>query len=268
MSGQAWTGASQGKLTVRYLIQASLTLVADLLINAMGSSISLPKQVYVLPVLALIVIAIRAIVEYVNGMPPDWPKNIWSRFPQPTPTGNEATLWGRRVNIRMSPIAMLGGLFLFVALWFYYYSLIFFFGSYDAYNSYYSYDQGQNQSSSLLSSVCALVAITLTVLGLFMTIGVRPRMVLSRTGIFIRDNRGKFFIQWNDVTNMYTVRRGLDWLVATFPPNSPMRHQQQWIPDTSQKDVFKICNLTSAGIRGGHVDEALNFWSPFKRARP
>lgn len=263
MAGQTGTGGPQGKSVGSRFFRIALTVIADIIVSAISNAIKLPKPIYVLFILFLIAVALKTMGEDVNDGKPGWLKAILSRTPVPAAGGNPGVVQGRLINIRYSPIAIVGALCLFAALWFYYFSLAFYASS-DNYNS---FGQPQGSAAPAFSTICAAIAIALTLTGLYMTISVRALMVFSMDGIFIRDTCGRDFIRWNEITNMYTTPGwGGAWLLAEFPPNSPRRLQRRWSLDRGQ-DVFRICNLSSCGIKRHSVDAALNIWSPFKRVR-
>jgi hypothetical protein len=81
----------------------------------------------------------------------------------------------------------MGILFILAAVFFIFPTAItIFISSYDSYSSdYYSYGQSQSQPLLLLSALIALVGITLTALGLLMTIGVRSYLAFSDKGIAV-----------------------------------------------------------------------------------
>ena len=260
MAGQPGPWRPQEKAEGRRFFPIVLTVVADFILSAIANAIKLPTQLYVLLTLALIAVALKMLAEYIN----DLPKNLSNRTPAPTGVGNRGVVQGRLINIRFSPIAVVGALCLFAALCFYYFSLLFYVSS----DNSQSFGQAQTSIAPLFSTICAAIAMTLTIAGLFMTISVRALMVFSADGIFIRDTHGRFYIRWNEITNMHTSAPGWGaaWLVAEFPPYSPLRLQRQWILDRDQR-TFRICNLSSCGIRRHSVDAALDIWSPFKQAR-
>jgi hypothetical protein len=264
MLGQAESGWPDRSQAIRYLIAAALSAVAELITSVVANTIRLPKQVYVLVLLAIVAVAIKAIEKYVDGSLSDLPKNPSSRTPEPSVPGNATMLSGRRISIRTSPSAIFGTLCLVAAFFFYLYAIAFLFSASD--NQ--SFGQGPATAVPALSSILAAIAVALTVFGLFMTVGVRTRMIFSADGIFIRDYHGKLSIRWNEVNNMrITPIWGMPWLVAEVPPGSRLLFLRQWISQRGPQNTIKVCNLSGTGIKSRSVDAALDYWSPFNRSR-
>ncbi len=261
MAAQTEAGWANRTLTIRSLIAAALTAVAELISGALANAIRLPKQVWVLVLLAIVAVALKVIAAQVGDTASDQDKGRSSRTPRPAATGKTARLCGRRISLRISPIAIPGWLCLFFAFWFYIFSFELLFTSSD--NQ--SFGQAPAATVPWGSLILAAIAVALTVLGLYMTIGVRMRLTFSEHGIFIRDNNGKLPLRWNDVTNMYTTLIwGMPWLVAQVPPNSPLLFVRNWILERGPENTIKICNLAGSGISRRSVDYALKCWSPFK----
>lgn len=264
MLKQAAPGWTNRNLTFRSSIAAVLTAIAELISGALANAIKLPKQVWVLVLLAIVAVAIKMIARQVDDTASDRGKDGSSRTPWPAAAGKAARLFGRRISIRISPIAIPGWLCLFFAFFFYIFSFELLFASSD--NQ--SFGQAPAATVPLASSILAAIAVALTVLGLYMTVGVRMRLTFSADGIFIRDNNGKLPIRWNDVTDMYTTLIwGMPWLVAQVPPNSQLLFLRNWILERGPENTIKICNLAGSGVNRRSVDYALKCWSPFKGPR-
>ena len=264
MPGQTQSGWPDKDVAIRYSLAAALSAVAELITGAVANAIRLPKQVYVLVLLAMVAVAIKAVSKYVDDTLSDSTKSPSGHASEPSIPKNSTVLSGRKVSVKARPSAILGIACLFTALFFYLYALAFLFSTSD--NQ--SFGQGPTATVPVLSSVLAAIAIALTVFGLFMTIGVRMRMVFSADGIFIRDYCGKLSIRWDDINDMRTVLIwGMPWLVAQVPPGSPLLFQRQWISERGPQNTIKICNLAGTGIQSRSVDAALDYWSRFNRSK-
>jgi hypothetical protein len=264
MSGDTEADFAEEYSAVRRFVPVALAVIGDILVSVIANAVKAPSQFYFIPILVLAAVTTKMLVDYIDGQSADRPEKMPKRAPAPPAAGGVGVVAGRVITIRPSLIAIPGALCLFAAFWFFIFAVASFFDS----GSSCSCGQGQGSANPLQGTILALIAITLTAAGLYMTISVRPRLVFSSDGLYIRDAHGKVFIRWTEVTNMYTVSKcGMTRLLAEFPPDSRRRLERRFHLVRGNKDTFRICNLSISGIRSHCIDDALKFWSPFKRPR-
>lgn len=245
--------------TARYLTLAALSVLTELIIGLVANSVRFPRQVYIIPVVALIVvIAITVVTEFIHDSPPKQAgatlKRTRAAAAAATDMKDSDVLLGRKIkkgSVSYGYICFV--LALFLALFSVYYL--------SNHNSFWA---GYHKANPLTSSICASIAVALIIVGFYFTVGIRARLGFSAAGVSLRDDRGEFFISWDAVTDMYTESPWIKaWLLAKVPPKSPLLFRGPWVPDRGKKYVIRICDLNRCGINRDAVDGALHFWAPF-----
>jgi hypothetical protein len=122
---------------------------------------------------------------------------------------------------------------------------------------------GHTRANRLESSIAGSACVILMAIGLYLATGFRSWVGVSKSGVFIRDERGKYHIPWSEVTQFSTKSSwGSSYLLAELPPKSRLLFSGPWTLDRKRANVIRIFDLTKHGIAKHSVEGALAYWEP------